>query len=264
MAIQWFKNNDLPFLLALSPPLLVRFFGDGPDAATQRLALLVLAFGLAYAWSAVFERQIRRSPQGAQLHFAMLFVLFLPAPVGWVGAVLAVSFGWVFGREIFGGRAILPPALIALAFAIFSFPAGGYETLQILSAPPEPLLALACLPGAAWLLWKKAIAWPVVVGAALGVVLAAWLVGAPSSPPWWSHFALGTFSIGILFVAAAEECAPHTERACWLYGLLIGALIVSIRLANPEQPDGVALAVLLGGLFAPLLDRALSWKLRDA
>ena len=118
MAIQWFKNNDLPFLLALSPPLLVRFFGDGPDAATQRLALLVLAFGLAYAWSAVFERQIRRSPQGAQLHFAMLFVLFLPAPVGWVGAVLAVSFGWVFGREIFGGRAILPPALIALAYPV--------------------------------------------------------------------------------------------------------------------------------------------------
>ena len=160
----------------------------------------------------------------------------------------------------FGGKAILPPALVALSFAIFSFPGGGYETLEILSAAPNPLLALSCLPGAAWLLWKRRLAWQIIVGAVAGAVLAALLLPEPSSLIWWKHFILGTFSIGIVFLAAAPEAAPRLTGAHWLYGAMIGGLIIVIRLANPDHPDGVVLAVLIGGLFAPLLDRAVAWR----
>lgn len=255
--IPWLKHQGTVPLLALALPLLVRLYADGADVALQRVALLVLVFGVAYGWSAVFQKRIGDKPQTQHLHFAMLFALLLPTPVGWGGVLLAASFGWVFGREIFGAQPILSPALIALTFAIFSFPEGGFEAQQILSAPLHPLLALACLPGAAWLLWNKALAWPVIVGAALGVGMTAWLMASPAP---LDHFIVGTLSVGIVFIAAAPAVAPRTPVAQWAFGTLAGTLIVILRLANPDQPDGVVFAILLASLFAPLLDRALSWR----
>ncbi len=256
---RWWQK-DFQFTLALIPPLLVRFYTDGQDMALQRLVLLVLLFAVAYGWSIVFTKQIGKTPTADQFNFAMLFSLLLPSPVGWGGAVLAASFGWVFGREIFGGKTVLSPVVIALAFAIFSFPEGGYETLWILSAAPDHLLAMSCLPGAAWLLWKGILSWRVVVGAVAGVAATILLMSQPESSSWWAHFILGTFAPGILFMAAAPESMPRSESARWAYGLMVGALIILIRTANPDQPDGMVFAVLLGSLFAPLVDRAFSWR----
>lgn len=253
-------QHDFPKVLALLPPLFVRLLEDGGDDAVARVTLLALAFSVAWAWSGVFAKRLWRQPESDQVQFAILFVLMLPAAAGLGGALLSLSFGWVIGHAIFGGKAILPPALVALAFAIFSFPGGGYETLEILSAAPSPLLALSCLPGAAWLLWKRLLPWRIVVGAIVGAAFAVLLIAESSAPLWWEHFILGAFSIGILFLAAAPEAAPRLQGARWLYGAMIGGLIISIRLANPDHPDGVVLAVLVGGLFAPLLDRAVGWR----
>jgi len=257
-------KKDIARGLALGPPLVVRFYQDNPDIVLQRLTFLVMAFVLAYLWTALFKKQFGQSLQIAQLHFAMLFAILLPASVGLGTTALAISFGWVFGREIFGGRAILPPALIAVAFAIFSFPKGGFEVLWVVYTAPNVLLALSCLPGAVWLLWKKDLAWPVLIGALAGVALAVEFIGPSSSVPWWGHFVLGTFTVGVVFMAAAKDCAPHTMRAQMLYGLLIGSLVVSIRVTSPEQSDGVIFAILLSGLFAPLFDRLLNWGKGDA
>ncbi len=250
-------RDDLPWLLALAPPLAVRLYGDGTDAAVQRLLLLALALGVAYAWAALFARRTGR-PLGPGLPaFAMTFVLMLPGPVAWGGAGLALSFGAVFGREIFGGRAILPPALIGLAFAIFSFPEGGFEARGILALSPDLLFAMSCLPGAVVLAFRGALAWRVAAGAVAGAAAAGLLMGDPA---WWAHPGLGAFAAGVLFLAAAPEGAVAGKSARWLHGALVGVLIVVIRLANPDQPDGVVFAALLGGLFAPLLDRALGWR----
>lgn len=253
-------RQDLPKALALVPPLLVRFSEDDASAALARLTLLALTFAVAWGWSAVFARRLGQRPEASQAQFAMLFVLMLPAPVGWGGTVIATSFGWVVGQAIFGGKPILPPALVALAFAIFSFPGGGYETLEILMTPSSRLLALSCLPGAGWLLWKGHLPWRIVAGAIAGAGAAGLLLAGPSSLPWWEHFILGTFAIGILFIAAAPEVAPRLQGARWLFGAMVGGMIIVIRLANPDQPDGVVLAILIGGLFAPLLDRILGWR----
>lgn len=248
--------------LALIPPLLFRLIEDGADLAPARLGLLGLAFLVAYAWSGVFNAGQWQKPDGSQISFAMLFVLLLPAPVGWGGTLLATSFGWVFGREVFGGKAVLSPALVALAFAIFSFPKEGYETQSILSAEASPLLALSCLPGAVWLGWKRLLPWRIVIGALLGATLASMLFNVSGGPAWWQHLILGSFAIGVLFLAAAPENAPRIELARWLHGAMVGVLIIVIRLTNPEQPDGVVFAALLGGLFAPLLDRTIGWRSR--
>ena len=252
-------RNDLLWVLALAPPLAVRLYGDGADMAVQRLLLLALALGITYAWAALFARRSRRPPGPGLPASAMIFVLMLPGPVAWGGAVLALSFGAVFGREMFGGRAILPPALIGLAFAIFSFPEGGFEARGILALSPDPLFALSCLPGAAVLMLRGALAWQVAAGAVIGATSAGLLMGDPA---WWEHFGLGAFAAGVLFLAASPDGAVAGKSARWLHGVLVGGLIIVIRLANPDQPDGVVFAALLGGLFAPLLDRALAWRPR--
>lgn len=252
-------RDDLLRVLALAPPLAVRLYGDGAEAAVQRLLLLVLALGIAYGWAALFAHRAGR-PLGPGLPaFAMIFVLMLPGPVAWGGAVLALSFGAVFGREIFGGRAVLPPALIGLAFAIFSFPEGGFEARGILALSPDLLFAMACLPGAAVLMLRGSLPWQVAAGAVVGAAAAGLLMGDPA---WWEHLGLGAFAPGVLFLAAAPEGAVGGKGARWLQGILVGVLIVVIRLANPDQPDGVVFAALLGALFAPLLDRALGWRPR--
>lgn len=251
------SRSEILWVLALAPPLAARLYIDGPEAAGQRLILLAAALAVFHAWGLLFARRGGR-PLGPGLPAAATaFAVMLPGPVGWGGAVLALSFGAVFGREMFGGRAILPPALIALAFAVFSFPEDGFEARDILSAPADPLFAAACLPGAVALALRGSLAWPVAIGAVAGAAAAGFLMGDPA---WWEHPTLGAFAAGVLFLAAAPEGAARGMAARLLHGGLVGALIVVIRLADPDQPDGVVFACLLGGLFAPLLDRALAWR----
>jgi len=254
--------NHRDVVLALALPLLVRFISDGTEVAIKRLGLLLLVFLVAYVWSAIFAKRLWQKPAASQFAFAMLYTLLLPVPVAWFGTLLAASFGWVFGREIFGGKAILSPAMVALAFAIFSFPKAGYETGMILTTEPEFGLAFACLPGAAWLLWQGVLPWRLVLGAVIGATLVSLGFSPPEAPAWWEHFVLGSFAVGILFLAAAPENMPRIEMARWFHGAAVGALIILIRLADPQQPDGIVFAALLGGLFAPLMDRACSWRFR--
>jgi len=250
-------RNDAMWVLALAPPFAVRLYEDGMEAAPQRLVLLAVALAAAYAWAALFAWRAGR-PLGPGLPaFAVIFALMLPGPVAWGGAVLALSFGAVFGREVFGGRAVLPPALIGLAFAIFSFPEGGFEMRNLLAESPDPLFAASCLPGAAVLSFRDSLAWPVAVGAVAGAAATGVLMGEPA---WWEHFGLGAFAAGVLFLAAAPEGAARGTAARLLHGFLVGALVLVIRLAHPDGPDGVVFAALLGGLFAPLIDRVLAWR----
>lgn len=245
---------------AMALPLAMRLWSDGPEGAVQRMLLLGLALVVAHVWAAVFTRGTGPAPGWRGVAFATMFVLFLPGAVPWGAAALALSFGAVFGCEIFGGRAILPPAMVGLAFAIFSFPDGGFESRSLNLSSPDPLFALSCLPGAAFLLLRGSLAWTTVVGAAAGAAVAGWLM---DDPRWWQQAGIGTFAAGVLFMAAAPEGAATGRAAGALHGMLVGALIIVLRLADPDHPDGVVFAVLLGGLFAPLLDRAISWRPAD-
>jgi len=146
-----------------------------------------------------------------------------------------------------------------MAVAIFSFPDTGFQETWITNSEPGINLALACLPGALWLAWRKMIALPVLVGVAIGVAGAVALF--PPSVLWWEHLLIGTLMIGAVFVAADRRYVPDGTAAQLFYGGLIGLLTIALRLANPDQPDGVVFAILLGSLFAPLLGKVFAWRL---
>ncbi len=123
--------------------------------------------------------------------------------------------------------------------------------------------ALACLMGAALLVAWGFASWRVIVATALGAVAAGLLfdvLAGPAAPafavPWYWHLALGSFAFGAVFLATDPASAAATNRGRWIYGLLVGFMIVLIRVANPAHPDGVVFAVLFGNVFAPLIDYA--------
>ena len=74
-----------------------------------------------------------------------------------------------------------------------------------------------------------------------------------SMNPWY-HLVLGGTAFGIAFMTTDPVSAPHTHAARWIYGFLIGALTVIIRVFNPAFPEGIMLAILFMNVFAPLID----------
>jgi Na+-transporting NADH:ubiquinone oxidoreductase subunit B len=121
--------------------------------------------------------------------------------------------------------------------------------------------ALACLIGAAILIVTGIGSWRIISSMTFGALAAAtlfWLVGSSSNPafelpPHW-HLVLGGFAFGTVFMATDPVSSSMTNLGQYLYGLLIGGLIILVRVVNPAFPEGTMLAILLGNVFAPLLD----------
>lgn len=120
---------------------------------------------------------------------------------------------------------------------------------------------LACLLGAALLLVTGIASWRIMLSMLLGAVITAYcfnLVPNPASPlyavPVYWHLVLGGFAFGLVFMATDPVSAAQTHTGQWMYGILIGFLVILIRVANPAYPESVMLAILLGNVFAPLFD----------
>jgi len=45
-----------------------------------------------------------------------------------------------------------------------------------------------------------------------------------------------------------------TNKGRWIYGALIGFMVILIRVVNPGYPEGMMLAILFGNVFAPVID----------
>ena len=120
---------------------------------------------------------------------------------------------------------------------------------------------LACLLGAALLLITGIASWRIMASMLIGAVATALLfqmLPNPASPlyhiPVHWHLVLGGFAFGLVFMATDPVSAAQTKAGQWLYGILIGFLTILIRVANPAYPEGAMLAILLGNVFAPLID----------
>jgi Na+-transporting NADH:ubiquinone oxidoreductase subunit B len=122
---------------------------------------------------------------------------------------------------------------------------------------------LACLAGAIVLIATGVGSWRIMTSVAAGTLATALLlngVGSVTNPyfevtPLW-HFLLGGWAFGAVFMATDPVSGPSTPSGHYVYGLLIGALVVLIRVVNPAYPEGMMLAILFMNLFAPLIDYA--------
>ena len=72
--------------------------------------------------------------------------------------------------------------------------------------------------------------------------------------PFYEHLVLGGFAFGAVFMATDPVTSARTEGGKWIFGLLVGAMAIIIRVMNPGYPEGMMLAILLMNMFAPLID----------
>ncbi|MFD1696203.1 NADH:ubiquinone reductase (Na(+)-transporting) subunit B [Roseibium aestuarii] len=120
---------------------------------------------------------------------------------------------------------------------------------------------LACLIGLAFLLATKIANWRLVIGCLAGMIGFSMLlnaVGSDSNPmfamPWYWHLVVGGYAFGLAFMVTEPVSASHTNVGRYIYGALIGVMVVMIRVINPAFPEGMMLAILFGNVFAPLID----------
>ena len=74
-------------------------------------------------------------------------------------------------------------------------------------------------------------------------------------PVHW-HMAIGGWAFGLAFIVTDPVTAAHTRTGRWVYGFLAGAFVIVVRVLNPVQLDGTAVALLFMSLFAALIDHA--------
>jgi len=193
------------------------------------------------------------------------------------------------------GMNILNPALVGRVFLFFAYPAqisgdqvwvavDGISRATPLAQLADPLLqfhttwkdaffgfipgsmgetsTLACLIGAAILIVTGVGSGRIMLSVLFGMVVTSSffnLIGSDTNPmfqvtPLW-HLVLGGFAFGTVFMATDPVTAAMTENGKYIYGLLIGFLVILIRVINPVFPEGMMLAILFGNVFAPIIDR---------
>jgi len=268
--------------------------------ALYLLPVLAVTMVVGSFWERLFAR-LRDRPAGPGLVLiALLFTLSLPPTIPLWQAALGMSFAVVIGREIFGGtgRNFLNPALAGLAFLYVTYPKEmvsetAWTVVDAFTSPTYLTMAtqngaeaiawlpttwlqtfvgivpgafgttsvLACLLGAAILLYRRVASGRIMAGILFGMVGTALLLNtfadggsAFTGLTWYWHLTLGSFAFGTVFLATDPVSAAMTDPGRWIYGLMIGVMIVLIRVANPAHPDGVMFAILLGNIFAPLID----------
>ena len=197
----------------------------------------------------------------------------------------------VFGGT---GMNIWNPALLTRAFLFFSYPASmsgdkvwvsgmnavdgvtgatplATPTMEGLNASGYSVCDMICgtipgsvgetsviaiLLGAALLIWTGVASWKIMLSSVLGGLAIGYLGYAAGSTdlPGWYQLIMGGFLFGTVFMATDPVTSAQTEKGKWIYGFLVGALAVTVRLWNPGYPEGMMLAILLMNTFAPLID----------
>jgi electron transport complex protein RnfD len=132
-----------------------------------------------------------------------------------------------------------------------------YSTLfSGLSGTGWQWINLSFLVGGIWLVKKDVADWRIPTAFLISLVLISNIFSVADystySSPIFHTFSGGTM-LCAFFIATDPITASTTPRGRWIYGIGIGALVYIIRTWG-GYPDGIAFAVVLMNMAAPLID----------
>ena len=115
---------------------------------------------------------------------------------------------------------------------------------------------LAILIGAAILLFTGVASWRIMLSVFAGGLAMGYLFQAAGVTEYdaYLHLLVGGFAFGAVFMATDPVTSAQTNTGKWIYGLMVGALAVLIRVVNPAYPEGMMLSILFMNALAPLID----------
>ena len=115
---------------------------------------------------------------------------------------------------------------------------------------------IAIAIGAIILLWTGIASWRTMGSVFAGGIITAIIFNSLDMTPisWYEHIVLGGFCFGAVFMATDPVTSARTSFGQYVYGALIGAMAIIIRVMNPGYPEGMMLAILFANMLAPLID----------
>ena len=165
---------------------------------------------------------------------------------------------WVAGVDGYSGATPLAEAALG---NFNNMPSALDMFLGFIPGCPGETSTVAILIGAAILLFFGVASWKTMLSTVIGALAIGYLCNAlaPDTSsylalPAWEHLIMGGFAFGAVFMATDPVTSAQTETGKWIYGFLIGAFTIILRVFNPGYPEGMMLAILLMNTFAPLID----------
>ncbi len=148
----------------------------------------------------------------------------------------------------------------ATPLAAFKFERITTETadlaLGLISGSTGETCAILIILGGIYLIARNMMNWRIPVSILTTVFVMSGTLHLTNSPIYPSPFFMlfsGGLMLGALFMATDTVGSPITPAGAWLYGVIIGLLVVVIRLWG-GLPEGVMYAILLGNALSPHID----------
>ncbi|SFF42292.1 electron transport complex protein RnfD [Fontimonas thermophila] len=241
------------------------FLLDGSAIVTGVLLALSLP-PIAPAWIAVVG-SLFAILLGKHVYGGLGYNPFNPAMVGYV--VLLISFPvqmttwpvlqplWAPAPDALSGATALDHVRTQLGLARTLSEIRDDAPIGLIAGHGWEWIALAWLGGGLYLLWRGTIRWQIPVGMLAGlssIALPLWATDPDRYASPLFHCFAGATMLGAFFIATDPVSAATTPRGRLIYGCAIGILVYVIRTWG-GYPDGVAFAVLLLNLCAPMIDR---------
>jgi len=117
--------------------------------------------------------------------------------------------------------------------------------------------AALILLGGLFIVYKKAASWRLVLSCILGGIFCSGilrLAGFAHIPDPLTTLLAGSFLFGAFFVVTEPVSGAKTKTGQWIYGTMIGVLIVVLR-GFSSFSEGVMFSVLIMNAFVPFLDQ---------
>ncbi len=255
----------------------------------KMLPMIIVSYVTGLAIEFAFAQKRKHEINEGFLVTGLLIPMVMPVSVPlWIVA-LSTAFAVIIGKEVFGGTGmnVFNPALLARAFAFFAYTpqmsgeavwyadgATGATALEQLGSTGtmqwsalDAFIGLipgsmgetstaAILIGAVILLFTGVASWRIMLSVFVGGLAFGYLfdaVGLTEFPAYY-HLLVGGFAFGAVFMATDPVTSAQTNTGKWIYGFMVGALAILIRVINPAYPEGMMLSILFMNALAPLID----------
>ena len=229
---------------------------------------------VATAFAVVFAKEVFGGTGYNVFNVALITraFLFFSYPAAMSGDSVWVRLGSTFGlggaeKAVDGFSGATPLGQIAAAKGMLpdihntlGVPLTDWDAfLGFLPGSVGEVSTLAILIGACILIYTGIASYKIMVSGVVGVFAMAAVFNAIGATPAMQvsalhHLIYGGFAFGIVFMATDPVTAARTEAGKWVYGFLIGVMVVFIRVLNAGYAEGMMLAILLMNTFAPLID----------
>ena len=229
---------------------------------------------VATAFAVVFAKEVFGGTGYNVFNVALITraFLFFSSPAAMSGDSVWVRLGSTFGlggaeKAVDGFSGATPLGQIAAAKGMLpdihntlGGPLSDWDAfLGFLPGSVGEVSTLAILIGACILIYTGIASYKIMVSGVVGVFAMAAVFNAIGATPAMQvsalhHLIYGGFAFGIVFMATDPVTAARTEAGKWVYGFLIGVMVVFIRVLNAGYAEGMMLAILLMNTFAPLID----------